>query len=109
MPDRIYLALIPFFALGIVIQVANPRRLLPCWCLAIPIGIVLLIAAVLMAIPARHRGSANAWGSPVVFAYLAASAFVNSVWPLAMLLPALILVIKWRAVAVQTGRRPPGD
>jgi len=108
-PDRIYLALVPFFALGVVIQVWNPRRVLACWCLAIPIGMLLLIAAVLVAIPVRRRGSANSWGPPVVFAYLAASALVNSMWPLVMLLPALILVIKWRAVQVQTGRRPPED
>jgi hypothetical protein len=32
---------------------------------------------------------------------------MNSVWPLAMLLPALIFLVRWRAVRIQTGHEPP--
>ena len=109
MPDRLYLALIPFFAAGVAIQIWNPRRLFPCWCVAIPIGILLLTAAALLVVPARRRPATNAWGPPVVLAYLALAAFVNSLWPAVMLLPALILIIKWRVIQVQTGHRPPPE
>jgi hypothetical protein len=107
MPDRLYFTLIPFFAAGVALHIWDPRRVLPCWCMAIPLGILLLTAAALLVIPARKEQTTSAWGPPLVLAYLAATALMNSLWPLVMLLPALILIVKWRAIQVQTGRRPP--
>ena len=37
------------------------------------------------------------------------AAIANTLWPIAFLLPALVVAVKWRVIAVQTGHRPPGD
>jgi hypothetical protein len=107
-PDALYLWLLPFFAGGVALHLWQPQRLLPCICAAIPAGLALLLLAVLLGMPVV-RGKTSEWGPAVVAVYVAAALFLNSLWPLALLIPALAAMIRWRAVRVQTGHRRHED
>lgn len=76
--------------------------------MGLAIGVPLLVAAAIVALACEgcepYRPSLA-----MVLAYVGIAAIADSLWPIALLLPALVVAIKWRAVAVQTGHRPPGD
>jgi hypothetical protein len=103
------LPFVVFFAAGILLHLWRPVRILPEWWIALLIGVLLGVGALSLALPAI-------WGTAVSeerlqaaagLAYLGGALGANSAWPIALLLPALVLVIRWRAILIQTGRRPP--
>jgi hypothetical protein len=105
---RIQWAYVPFLLAAIVIQLAAPRRLFGRWWPAIVLaGAALIGAAILIrrALADDGRRRLLLFAPPLAFPMLAGC--LDSVWPLAMLLPALIFVVRWRAVRIQTGHEPP--
>jgi hypothetical protein len=93
----------PFVVAGVVLHLIRPARLLPDWWMGVAIGLPLVAGGVAIALVADHR-----WAKPAgaVVASAGAGFAVNSVWPLVLLLPALVLAVRWRVVRVQTGHRP---
>jgi hypothetical protein len=101
--DRIHLVFPPFVVAGIVLHLVSPARLLPEWWMGLAVGLPLVAAGVAILIVAEGR-----WAAPAgaLVASVGVGFAVNSVWPIALLLPAVVLAIRWRAVRVQTGHRP---
>ena len=58
-------------------------------------------------LPPRAPDSPRRAEATAGLGYLGVSLLVNSSWPIALLLPALVVMIRWRATQVQTGRRQP--
>ncbi len=105
---RIQWAYAPFLLGAVAIHLAAPRRLFGTWWPAILLaGAALAAAAILIGAALRneHRRNLLLFAPPLAFPLLAGA--LDSVWPLALLLPALIFVVRWRAVRIQTGHEPP--
>ncbi len=108
MGDRIHWVFPPFLVAGLVIHLFSPLRLVPEWWMGVVIGVPLLVAAAIVAF-ACDGCEPYRWSLAMVLGYIGVAAIADSLWPIALLLPALIVAVKWRAIAVQTGHRPPGD
>ena len=104
---KVLLLFVPFFGAGVLLHLWKPIELLGNRWVASALGIALVGAAVVLAFWAGGAGSAVRLQSAAALGYLGAAFIVDSVWPIALLLPALAFIIRWRAVTVQTGRRQP--
>lgn len=106
MGDRVHWVFPPFLAAGLVIHAFAPLSLVPEWWMGLAIGLPLVAAAGIVAFACDgcepYRRSLA-----MILGYVAVSALVDSLWPIALAIPALALAVKWRAIAVQTGHRPP--
>ena len=101
--DRIHLIFPLFVVAGIVLHFISPARLLPEWWMGLAVGLPLVAAGGAVLGVAEGR-----WAKPAgaLVASVGVGFAVNSIWPIALLLPALVLAARWRAVRVQTGHRP---
>ena len=101
--DRVHLVFPPFALAGLLLHAAAPARLLPEWWMGVAAGLPVIAAGIAVALVAEGR-----WALPAgtLVASLGFGIAVNSIWPIALMLPAAILAIRWRAVRVQTGHRP---
>jgi hypothetical protein len=109
--DKIPLATLPFLAGGILVDLWRPLRVFDSWGVAVAAGAVLVVAGTALIVPARRSSAAadRRLAGGLLAAYAGISLVANTWWPIIFLIPALAAVIRWRAVQVQTGRRPPGD
>ena len=108
--DKIPFAAVPFLAGGILVDLWRPLRVFPSWGAAVAVGAVLVVAGAALIVPARRTSAASdrRLAGGLLAAYVGISLVANSWWPILFLIPGLAAVIRWRAVQVQTGRRPPG-
>ena len=109
---RIQWAHLPFMAAAVVVEVLAPRRLFGAWWMGAVLAALAAAVALALSLPALRERSASGKASrrlvlvpPLGYPLLAGA--VNSVWPLAVMLPAGIFLIRWRAVRIQTGHEAP--
>jgi hypothetical protein len=76
--------------------------------MGVAIGVPLLVAAGIVAL-ACDGCEPYRQSLAMVLGYVGVAAAADSLWPLAFLLLALVVAVKWRVIAVQTGHRRPGD
>lgn len=109
--DKIPLAALPFLAAGILVDLWRPIRVFSSWGVAVAVGAVLVVAGAALIVPARRSSAAadRRLAGGLLLAYAGISLVANTWWPIFFLIPGLAAVIRWRAVQVQTGRRPPGN
>lgn len=105
---RIQWAHVPFLIGAVVIHVFASRRLFPDRWMGVVLAAAALgaaLAVIAVAVTEPRRRHRLVFAPPLAYPLLAGA--LNSVWPLAMMLPAFILIVRWRAVRIQTGHESP--
>ncbi len=104
MNDRLQWLYIPAFGLGAGLHAAHPIHLVPSVCIGAIVAAGIAAAAATVGVPALGRQAPLRIGIALLLLYVAASFALNSVWPLALLLPLFAFFVRWRAIEDQTGR-----
>ncbi len=104
MNDRLQWFYLPAFAVGVGLHLAQPVHLVPSFRIGAIVASCVAVTAVIIGIPAIGRQAPRQMGIAFLLLYVAASFALNSVWPLALLLPLFAFMVRWRAVQKQTGR-----
>ncbi len=107
--DRLPLALVPFLLGGITLSFWLPLEVFPERWIGMVAGLVALVAGMTLIVRSGARSAADdlQGAAGLLLGYVGVSLAFNSWWPVLALVPALIGIVKWRAVRIQTGRRQP--